>query len=165
MAKQTINLGTAPGGADGDTIRTGFDKANSNFTEIYDKNSAQDTTLSAVQTTANSALTKANAAVPVNYNGDFASDVAILSVRVVGDATDPFRQHAPANFTVVYAIPSNNLGAGLCIATQFGGSQQFFMRSRNAGLTGDPNQRWKPWVELWHTANTIVDANNFIKRA
>jgi hypothetical protein len=35
MAKQTINLGTAPNGADGDTTRTGFDKANQNFTDLY----------------------------------------------------------------------------------------------------------------------------------
>ncbi|ESH90796.1 hypothetical protein B551_0222775 [Cupriavidus sp. HPC(L)] len=35
MAKQTIGLGTPPAGTDGDTVRTGFDKANKNFDELY----------------------------------------------------------------------------------------------------------------------------------
>ncbi|VVD74371.1 hypothetical protein PAQ31011_00787 [Pandoraea aquatica] len=35
MTKQTINLGTAPAGKDGDTARSGFTKVNSNFDEIY----------------------------------------------------------------------------------------------------------------------------------
>lgn len=35
MTKQTINLGTAPGGTDGDTTRSGFTKVNSNFDELY----------------------------------------------------------------------------------------------------------------------------------
>jgi len=35
MAKQEINLGTPPGGADGDTSRTAFSKAKSNFDELY----------------------------------------------------------------------------------------------------------------------------------
>lgn len=35
MAKQAINLGTPPAGSDGDTVRTGFTKANANFDELY----------------------------------------------------------------------------------------------------------------------------------
>ena len=35
MAKQTINLGTAPTGTGGDTPRTAFTKAQGNFDEIY----------------------------------------------------------------------------------------------------------------------------------
>lgn len=35
MAKQTINLGTAPTGAGGDTRRTAFIKTQANFDEIY----------------------------------------------------------------------------------------------------------------------------------
>lgn len=35
MAKQTINLGTAPTGAGGDTTRAAFVKAQANFDEIY----------------------------------------------------------------------------------------------------------------------------------
>jgi len=36
MTKQTIGLGAAPTGAGGDTNRSGFTKANSNFSELYD---------------------------------------------------------------------------------------------------------------------------------
>lgn len=35
MARQNINLGTAPGGLDGDDARTAFTKTNANFTELY----------------------------------------------------------------------------------------------------------------------------------
>jgi hypothetical protein len=35
MAKQTINIGTTPNDGTGDTLRSSFDKINSNFTEIY----------------------------------------------------------------------------------------------------------------------------------
>ncbi|WP_454710947.1 tail fiber protein [Cupriavidus nantongensis] len=35
MAKQTINLGTAPAGSDGDTVRSAFTKVNGNFDELY----------------------------------------------------------------------------------------------------------------------------------
>ena len=36
MAKQTINLGTSANDGTGDGIRTGGDKINDNFTELYD---------------------------------------------------------------------------------------------------------------------------------
>ena len=36
MAKQVINIGTAANDGTGDPLRTAFDKANSNFTELYD---------------------------------------------------------------------------------------------------------------------------------
>jgi len=35
MAKQTINIGTAPNDKTGDQLRTAFTKINSNFTEVY----------------------------------------------------------------------------------------------------------------------------------
>ncbi len=35
MAKQTINVGTLPNDGTGDTLRVAFEKANSNFTELY----------------------------------------------------------------------------------------------------------------------------------
>lgn len=36
MAKQTINIGTTANDGTGDPIRSAFDKANDNFTELYD---------------------------------------------------------------------------------------------------------------------------------
>lgn len=41
MAKQDINLGTAPSGLDGDDARTAFTKVNENFTELYDGSVSQ----------------------------------------------------------------------------------------------------------------------------
>lgn len=37
MAKQTINIGTVANDGTGDPLRTAFDKANDNFTEVYSK--------------------------------------------------------------------------------------------------------------------------------
>jgi len=36
MAKQTINLGTAPNDGSGDTLRAAGSKMNANFTELYE---------------------------------------------------------------------------------------------------------------------------------
>ena len=38
MAKQTINIGTTANDGTGDPLRTAFDKANDNFTEVYGNN-------------------------------------------------------------------------------------------------------------------------------
>lgn len=46
MAKQTINIGTAPNDGTGDTLRAGFIKVNSNFDELY-SNVVFDTSLAA----------------------------------------------------------------------------------------------------------------------
>ena len=35
MAKQSINIGTAPDSKNGDPLRTAFDKINDNFDELY----------------------------------------------------------------------------------------------------------------------------------
>ncbi|RWP84901.1 MAG: hypothetical protein EOR12_27100 [Mesorhizobium sp.] len=41
MAQQTINIGSAPNDGTGDTLRAAYDKANDNFTELYDADTAQ----------------------------------------------------------------------------------------------------------------------------
>lgn len=35
MAKQTVNIGSAPNDGNGDQLRTAFDKINDNFDELY----------------------------------------------------------------------------------------------------------------------------------
>ena len=42
MAKQIINIGTTPDDGTGDTLRAGLSKANSNFTELYDKHQTKE---------------------------------------------------------------------------------------------------------------------------
>ena len=42
MAKQTVNIGTAPNANDGDYIRDAFDKCNENFDELYNADTALD---------------------------------------------------------------------------------------------------------------------------
>jgi len=40
MAKQTINIGSAPNDGTGDVLRVAFDKTNDNFTELYEEGGA-----------------------------------------------------------------------------------------------------------------------------
>ena len=40
MAQQVINIGTAANDGSGDPLRTAFDKANDNFSELYAKGAA-----------------------------------------------------------------------------------------------------------------------------
>lgn len=40
MARQVINIGSAPNDGTGDSIRSSFDKCNSNFEELYGKSAA-----------------------------------------------------------------------------------------------------------------------------
>lgn len=48
MARQAINLGTAPSGLDGDDARTAFTKTNANFVELYGGANASPTKLTAI---------------------------------------------------------------------------------------------------------------------
>lgn len=65
MAKQTINIGTAPNDGTGDPIRDAFDKVNDNFDELYSavtSNSFVSVGNSTVNTTiSNSSVTSSNA--------------------------------------------------------------------------------------------------------
>lgn len=49
MAKQTVNIGSAANDGSGDSFRTGFDKINDNFTELYTADSALDTRVDALE--------------------------------------------------------------------------------------------------------------------
>lgn len=56
MGKQIINIGAAPNDGTGDPLRTAFDKANDNFTELYDADTALDGRIDALEGTVGSVV-------------------------------------------------------------------------------------------------------------
>lgn len=59
----------------------------------------------------------------------------------------------PNAYTVGVALPSPDAFTGIALASYYGALQRFWMRGRHdmGGSTG--KERWKSWVELWHSAN------------
>jgi hypothetical protein len=60
MAQQTINIGTSPNDGTGDPLRTAMTKTNSNFTELYGKDTTQDTRLTTAEGTITTHTTNIN---------------------------------------------------------------------------------------------------------
>lgn len=79
-ALQTVNLGTAPGGSDGDPVRTGFTKLNSNVAVLL----AQATLTSATTITTPQALTAAHVGKRVNISLTAANDINLPSAATCG---------------------------------------------------------------------------------
>jgi hypothetical protein len=74
MAKQTINIGTVANDGTGDPLRTAFNKANENFTEVYD--------------IANSAFAQANTGSnPFNQNLNTSNNVSFNQITVSSNVT------------------------------------------------------------------------------
>ena len=79
MAKQTINLGATANDGTGDPLRTAFDKANDNFTELYNQDS--DFT----------DLIDSNSTVIAELDSDLSALSTVIrtkDVKIIGDETD-----------------------------------------------------------------------------
>lgn len=70
---------------------------------------------------------------------------------------------APSQYSLVNYFPSPNANVGTAIASTWGSSGDYWLNSRNSSYPG--YQGWKGWSKLWHSRNTTVDSNGFIKRA
>lgn len=70
---------------------------------------------------------------------------------------------APSQYSLVNYFPSPNANVGTAIASTWGSSGDYWLNSRNSAYPG--YQGWKGWSKLWHSRNTTVDSNGFIKRA
>ena len=196
MAKQTINQGTAPTGAGGDTFRSGSAKLQANDDEIYAQLGA----------TAQGVLP---AALPLNKGGTGATTEAAArtnlglgtaAVRNVGDGNNDVvvNSNARKSFGLKYVdrrtltnFDYNTLTAGEYVLHQASTGQVnpppasymaiFVQRNYlddnqltaighdyfNGGLStrGKNNGNWSSWAKHYHTLNTIVDPNGFIKAA
>lgn len=113
MTKQTINLGTAPAGSDGDTTRSGFTKVNQNFDELYLR--VQGKLTKDVSGGGTIALTAAEA-----LNGLIDLTGVLTGARVVTVPAAPqqmyfVRNSTTGNFTVKFQTESGtgvSIGAG-----------------------------------------------------
>lgn len=80
-----------------------------------------------------------------------------------GDNAPVGRWDAPGNFTNAIYFPTNASNMGLAISASWGSNYDYWMNSRRADKVG--YDQWKGWSKLWHSNNTTVDGNGFIKSA
>lgn len=188
MAKQTINPGTAPTGAGGDTFRSGSAKLQANDDELYDfiGGAANTTTLPSAlplkkggtgASTAAAARTNlglgtaatqnksraflgAGAAAPLGGNKYI--NPSEDGQYVVGfSSSEP--THPPINGTG-YFFPINDAEGITNTRFRFailnsGSSSIWYQVTGNAGVS------WSSWSKVYTSRNTSVDSNGFIKSA
>ena len=70
---------------------------------------------------------------------------------------------APSQYSLVNYFQSTASNVGTAIASSWGSDHQYYLNSKNSAVSG--YQGWKGWARLWHSKNTTVDSNGFIKRA
>lgn len=121
-AQQTINIGANPNDATGDTLRTAFQKVNSNFTELY------------TATFTNIAVSAGNGMVRVTTNFHFATNAAYTIGQVpyanatngIGFAGNLFWDNANGRFTVgtpavagpaTLTVSGTNMAGGIYIGS------------------------------------------------
>lgn len=172
MAKQTINQGTAPTGAGGDTFRSGSAKLQANDDEIYNY-LGDGVNLNKLGTAAfKNTGTQAGNVMEV---GAFGVGDLMLKIPMPSDMSNYLGsgfyyydvnssavsswKNAETNVFVVRAN-FNKLPRGFEIGAR-PYSNEFYMRSSSAIDT----QPWNSPVLLRHSGNTTTDGNGFIKEA
>ena len=178
MAKQTINQGTAPTGAGGDTFRTGSAKLQANDDEIYNY-LGDGTNLNKLGTSAfKNTGTQAGNVMQVGAfglgNGFQVLPAAIstpsqmptgLNLRMA--TTDKLGILSNANWQgasllSLRSYPDQTLGSTNHVEVVFY-ANKIFLRGGASSASG--NNTFTAWVEVRSTANTTVDANGFVKSA
>ena len=169
MAKQTINQGTAPTGAGGDTFRTGSAKLQANDNELYNY-LGDGVNLNKLGTAAfkNVGTQSGN----VMQVGAFGLGASMPQIPMPSDS-----QFLGSGF---YYFDIGGSGSTwqqvetnvFVIRTSFGGlsrgfeigclpySNRFYLRGNTSGGSG-----WRTPVLIRHSGNTSVDSNGFIKAA
>lgn len=162
MAKQTINLGTTPTGAGGDTPRSAFTKAQSNFDELYQAN-AKLGTAAAANIGNRSGQVLAVPAFGIGKREDVGNTSIMSSMNVwetsfgaIADGTlyRPFAYGVCMNLS----FPGGNyLGAQLYMGTSPGGIIGF----RSGDYSG--TQPGGGFNTIYHTGNTTRAADGTLK--
>lgn len=140
MARQTIDTTTPNGTYIGDPAKIAFNKANDNFLELYTGK-------------ADVSLGFGIASLPTMPSLNTASLTRMWSFRnLITGGTFPTNQ----TYGTLLQLAYQDTLQYTQLATSVTNNEMAF-RYYNAG--------WQPWNRLWHTGNTTVDSNNFIKRA
>ena len=158
MAIQTANLGTAPSGAGGDTFRSAAAKYNENFTNYAHAASrmvglAPDNLVQAWDIRRAAAQINIGNVLPAGWdlNNLTAGDFVFYAETV-----NPNRP--PTSFASLYVTRNFSSDGQLTVI-----GHDYF----NGGLItrGKNNSSWSQWAKHYHTLNTTVDGNGFIKAA
>lgn len=158
MAIQTVNLGTAPTGAGGDTFRSTGAKINENFTNPTHAASrmvglAPNNLVQAWDIRRAAAQINIENTLPAGWdlNNLTAGDFVFYSAT-----ENPNRPPAP--YASLYATRNFSNDEQLTVV-----GHDYF----NGGLItrGKFNNSWSQWAKHYHTLNTTVDGNGFIKAA
>ena len=160
MAIQTVKTGAAVNDGTGDDARTAFTKINQNFTD----NSHAASRLVGVegsQVPDANATRRAFASIPATEMGsgyDFDTIAPGNYIFISGTAG---KLNAPPFQSTFGAVYATRIYSGDGQLTLIG--HDYF----NGGIAtrGKQNNRWSAWAKHWHTLNTTVDGNGFIKAA
>ena len=177
MAKQTINPGTAPTGAGGDTFRSGSAKLQANDDEIYNY-LGDGTNLNKLGTAAfKNTGTQAGNVMEVGAFG-LGGGFQLLSAAVSTPSQIPLgldlkmattdklgilnnASWQGASLLSLRSYPDQSLGSTSHVEAVFYANRMFL---RGGGISSG-NNSFTAWAEVRSTANTTVDANGFIKNA
>lgn len=168
MAKQTINQGTAPTGAGGDTFRSGSAKLQANDDEIYNY-LGDGTNLNKLGTAAfKNVGTQAGNAMEVGAFGVGGNSVVVTPTESAAKGSGFY------NWLTVVDDPTGIPSFQMVLNMKWGDGSNAFQLI--AGLKSTNAFGFRRWVStnggtygnyqtIYSTENTTVDANGFIKKA
>lgn len=190
MAKQTINLGTAPTGAGGDTFRSTGTKTNANFTEVYnqlgaDGAGALPTVLPIAKGgTGGASIDGAKSALGLGDTGiaGFSSNIIaqlynVTTVSGFANVLGNAKLSSVSNGDWQQGNTSNTLNMPQRYGSLFGYigndsngtySWQIFRGYTGGALFfryGAGTDTWAPWAVFRTGHNTTIDANGFLRNA
>lgn len=180
MAKQTINPGTAPTGAGGDTFRSGSAKLQANDDELYKHLGAGDGSLTAAKTRTalglGDAATRGIAEIGAglveaqNVKKSFGNKLpqTVTGVNYEEMTGGDYYFHLSSNTTAQNPPPFNNASI-YCEFALNGGNQKYLRAvdytTGNLAVKAKVGPTWSAWSKIYSQSNTTVDSNGFIKAA
>lgn len=182
MAKQTINQGTAPTGAGGDTFRSGSAKLQANDDELYAALGASGGVLPAALPIGRGGTGAMTAAEARSNLGLGAISTSNMNVSKGSSATLDLDTLTENQFVMSKAItssisplPEENLSWGYVLSVSSGGNTsgdrvlQIIGHDVNKDLYFRKGQyttlSFLPWYKFLHSGNTTSDSNGFVKNA
>lgn len=162
MAIQSINLGTAPNGVGGDTLRSTATKINTNFSDATHA--------------ASKLIGTAVGQIPLSEQTFKAA--YLNSTYIVDNSGFDCNAMVGGDKAIIGATGNSNLPTNLYNGSWYveckkiyNGSNDAFVQTANQYNTGLIATRyrlgnsWSVWVKYYTSANTTTDANGFIKAA